>query len=189
MGPALLQRPESESQALGARALRLSWKDHKKLLTERYKKIDRSLLTRDTDKAALERAEAAFRDAISRGLGWLTAKEDLVELHRYCDFSSCKQGIRLDAQYLQPAISISIVEADAFPPPTTIRFAQYHDQQSVLYDNEDTLNLIRRYPRETPIRIRRWILPAPRRPLGIAMVWRSKLLAEGFLDVEIELAP
>lgn len=189
MGLALLERPELESQALGARALRLSWKDHKDLLTERFKKIDRSLLTRDTDEAALERAEAAFRDAISRGLGWLTTKKEIVALHRYCDFELCMAGLESDIQHLQPAISMSIDEADAFQPQTTIRFAQYHDQQSVLYDNEDTLNLIRRYPRETPIRIRRWILRAPQRPLGIEMVWRSRLLAEGFQDVEIELEP
>ncbi len=189
MGLALLTRSDLESQVEGARVLRLGWKDHKKLLIEKYRKIDRSLLARDTDEAALERAEVVFRDAISRGRGWFTTREEILELHLYCDFEQCKNGLELDMQYLQPVVSMSIDVADASRAQTRIRFAQYSDQESVLYDNEDTLNLIRRYPRDTPIRIRRWTLRAPQRPLDIEMSWRSKLRAEGFRDVEIEIEP
>lgn len=189
IGLALLARPELESQAQGARVLRLGWNDHKKLLTEKYKKIDRALLASGVSESELERAEAAFRDGVSRGRGWLTTKEEIFELDRYCDFDMCKRGLQLDVQYLQPAISMSIDVADASLTQTEIRFAQYHDQESTLYDNEDTLNLIRRYPRDIPIRIRRWTMRAPQRPFDIEMNWRSKLQAEGFIDVEIEMAP
>lgn len=189
LGLALLARPDLNSQREGARALRRSWKDHKELLIERYKLIDRSLLSSQVSESQLEYAEATFRDAISRGLGWMTTKEELFELDRYCDFEMCKRGLAIDMQYLQPAVSMSIHPPDNYAAYTRITFAQYHDQETGLYDNEETLRLIRRYPRNTPIRITRWTSRGPQQTLEIDMTWLARLKAEGFSDVEVIVEP
>lgn len=186
LGLALLALPDVESAAQGARALRHCGKDYKQLLTERYKKIDRALLATGVSEQNLGRAEGEFRNAISRGVGWLTTKEEIIELDRYCDFDACREGLHHDVHYLLPVVILSFSRADENRTQTQIGFGQYHDYDSVLYDNEDTLNLIKRYPRDTPIRIRRWTTRGRQSPLDVEMTWVSKLKAEGFTDVDID---
>lgn len=189
MGLELLQYTDRRALALGARALRYCGKNYKQQLLERYKAIDSRLVASTPQSQSLEFVESEFRDAIAHSTGWVTTSEELVELDQYCDFRNCKRSLLIDLQYLHPSITLQIHPPDRDAPFTRISFAQYRYPQSTLYDNADTLELIRRYPRTAPIRIHATSKKATRHALQAELDWLTRLRADGFIDVEITTWP
>ena len=185
IGLHLLSSADPDWQTTGARALMFGANDHKKLLLDRYRSLDRSLFLNQETGPSWQALELALRDALAYGTSWLMQANELQDLLALCGSEGCRRSSTQDIERATLPIKMRVQQPRAGLPATAIDFAHY----TSLIEGETTLKLIRRYPRDTPIRILRESMPTNQSPMDVEASWLSKLNAEGFSDVEIASDP